>query len=184
MTVITQSSSDFPSQNDNYQRLWVPHRMVYLKSDDNRGKTDDTCPFCSIEQKTDDDALIVFRGKTVFANLNLYPYNSGHLMVLPYRHVSYYEELSSEERDELSKTTADALKVLRSVLNPDGFNLGINQGEVAGAGIASHLHQHIVPRWKGDANFFPIVAQTKTMPSLLGEMRAKIFDVWQNERIQ
>lgn len=99
--------------------------------------------------------------------MNLFPYNSGHLLVCPYRHVSDYTELTNEERVELGDLTATAMRVSREVAGPHGFNLGMNQGEVAGAGIAAHLHQHVVPRWAGDANFLPIIARTKAVPSFL-----------------
>jgi ATP adenylyltransferase len=110
--------------------------------------------------------------------LNLYPYNGGHLMVLPYRHVSDYTDLTAAETHELAAMTQHAMRVLRRVLAPAGFNLGMNQGEVAGAGIAAHLHQHVVPRWLGDANFLPVVGQTKAIPELLAETRHRLAAAW------
>ena len=110
--------------------------------------------------------------------LILYPYNSGHMLVCPYRHVADYTDLTAEERIEIGELTAEAMRVERAVANPAGFNLGMNQGSIAGAGIAGHPHQHILPRWAGDANFSPIIAQTKAIPELLGDARAKLAAAW------
>jgi ATP adenylyltransferase len=173
-----EAAAVYASQEDNFQRLWTPHRMAYVKGETPRARDGQECPFCLAPQKTDEDALIVHRGKFAYALLNLFPYNSAHLLICPYRHVSLYEDATTDERDEIAKITAAALKTLRSVIAPDGFNLGINQGEVAGAGIAAHLHQHIVPRWAGDANFFPIIAQTKAIPTLLSQTRQKLAEGW------
>jgi ATP adenylyltransferase len=122
--------------------------------------------------------LIVYRGETCFVLLNLFPYNSGHLLVCTYRHVAGYEETTDEEAAEMAALSKTGMKVLRKVSRAQGFNLGMNQGELAGAGIADHLHQHIVPRWSNDSNFFPIIAQTKAIPRLLGEVRAEIQKAW------
>ena len=120
----------------------------------------------------DEEALIVHRGETSYVIMNLYPYNTGHLLVCPYRHISDWTEATEAERVEIGELTATAMSVVRSVSHPHGFNLGMNQGEVAGAGIAAHLHQHIVPRWKGDANFMPHHrADQAPCPQLLGEQR-------------
>ncbi|MDR0950291.1 MAG: HIT domain-containing protein [Candidatus Ancillula sp.] len=177
--VAIEGKDEFNRQEDKFERLWVPHRMVYIDSDDNRGKEGkDSCPFCVAPEKTDEEGLIVYRGKLAYVLLNLFPYNTAHLLVCPYRHVSLYEEATDAERIEIAELTSNALKVVRYVLNPDGFNLGMNQGEVAGAGIAAHLHQHIVPRWKGDANFFPIIGQTKALPTLLDDTRQQLAKGW------
>mgnify|MGYP002654889232 CR=1 FL=1 len=125
--------------------------------------------------------MIVHRGKTGYVLLNLFPYNSGHLLVCPYRHVDTYDKATDQEAAEIALMTQQAMKTLRKVSGAHGFNIGMNQGEVAGAGIASHLHQHIVPRWKADSNFFPIIAQTKALPRLLGEVRETIQNNWINE---
>ncbi|MEU4362937.1 HIT domain-containing protein, partial [Promicromonospora sp. NPDC023987] len=122
--------------------------------------------------------LVVARGELCYVVLNLYPYNSGHLMVLPYRHVSDYTDLDAAETVELAQMTQRAVRVSRAVYTPAGFNLGMNQGEVAGAGIAAHLHQHVVPRWLGDANFLPVVGQTKALPELLGDTRRRLAEAW------
>jgi ATP adenylyltransferase len=112
--------------------------------------------------------------------LNLFPYNSGHLLVCPYRHVAMYDEATAEEVAEIAALTQRAMEVLRTTSHCDGFNIGMNQGQVAGAGIEGHLHQHIVPRWATDANFFPIIAKTKALPQLLGDVRRAIADAWQD----
>lgn len=161
---------------DEFQRLWTPHRLVYLKDDHQPDHTD--CPFCEAPGRSDEDALIVARGRTSFVLLNLYPYNTGHMLVCPYRHVASYDDATPEEVAEIGELTQIGMRVAREVLNPHGFNLGMNQGVIAGAGIAAHLHQHIVPRWRSDANFFPIVAKTKALPQLLGDVRQMIAQAW------
>src|SRR5581483_4959406 len=160
---------------DNFQRLWTPHRMAYIKGE---GKPDDGCPFCVIPAMTDEEGLVVARGGSVFAVLNLYPYNSGHLMIVPYRHVADYGELDDAETTELAAFTKHALEALRKASGAQGFNVGMNLGGVAGAGIAAHLHQHVVPRWGGDTNFMPVVGRTKVLPQLLRDTRALLADAW------
>jgi ATP adenylyltransferase len=110
--------------------------------------------------------------------LNLFPYNSGHLMAVPYRHVADYTDLTDAEVADLARLTQTAMRVIREVAGAQGFNIGMNQGQVAGAGIAAHLHQHVVPRWGGDTNFLPIVAQTRVLPQLLSETRQLLADAW------
>jgi ATP adenylyltransferase len=161
---------------DDMQRLWVPHRMVYVADHHQPGRSD--CPFCAAPERSDEDALIVARGRTAYVLLNLFPYNNGHMMVCPYRHISQYDEASAEEIAEIGELTQVAMRVAREVMNCDGFNIGMNQGEIAGAGIAAHLHQHIVPRWASDSNFFPIIAKTKALPQLLGDVREAIAAAW------
>lgn len=167
--------------SDAWDRLYTPHRMVYLRGE---GKPDDaqagdTCPFCRAPGLPPDEGLVVARGEHVFAVLNLYPYNSGHLMVCPYRHVADYTELTEPEVHELADFTRRAMTVLREVSGAHGFNIGMNQGSIAGAGIAAHLHQHVVPRWGGDTNFLPIVGGTKVIPQLLAETRQLLADAWE-----
>ena len=162
---------------DEFQRLWTPHRMVYIQQGQQSPHGED-CPFCVAPTLSDEEALIVHRGEHAYALLNLFPYNSGHLLVCPYRHVSLYDDATPEETDEIATITQTAMRVIRSVSRNDGFNIGMNQGEIAGAGIASHLHQHVVPRWRADANFLPIVAKTKALPQLLGEVRQAIAEAW------
>ncbi|SMD21913.1 HIT family protein [Kibdelosporangium aridum] len=164
---------------DALQRLWTPHRMAYIKGE-NKPDHDQSegCPFCRVVELDDVDALIIARGELVYALLNLYPYNPGHLMVVPYRHVADYTDLTVEETLELAEFTQQAMRVGRTVASPHGFNIGMNQGVIAGAGIAAHLHQHLVPRWGGDANFMPVIGHTKVLPQLLAETRQLLADAW------
>lgn len=171
-----ENAADLPGVPNAFQHLWTPHRLVYIQHGQQPAEKD--CPFCLAVSKTDEDALIVFRGKHCYALLNLFPYNSGHMLVCPYRHISTYDQASVDEIAEMGELTQQAMKVLRKISGAHGFNIGMNQGEVAGAGIAGHLHQHIVPRWKNDANFFPIIAETKALPRLLGEVRRDIASAW------
>lgn len=121
---------------------------------------------------------MVFRGKEAYVVMNLYPYNPGHLLICAYRHVSDLTDLTDSERNEISYLTAHAMKTLRKVSNPAGFNLGMNQGAISGAGVAAHIHQHVVPRWSGDANFMPIIGQTKVLPQLLTDTRDALAQAW------
>ncbi len=192
---------------DHLQRLWTPHRMAYVTggSAADRGRTaadgsadgsvdgsasgarsrgdlssgdSSNCPFCRIPTLPDEDGLIVARGALVYAVLNLFPYNPGHLMVLPFRHLPDYTDLDAAELVEFSEFTRHALRAIRSVSAPHGFNLGINAGSAAGAGIAEHLHQHVVPRWGGDSNFMPVIGQTKVLPQLLADTRTLLAAAW------
>jgi ATP adenylyltransferase len=158
---------------DAFARLYTPHRMAYIK-----GEGMDGCPFCEIPGLPDDEGLIVARGEVCFVVLNLYPYNSGHLMVVPFRHVSGYDELTPEETTELASLTQRSLRAIRHASGAQGFNVGMNLGSVAGAGIAAHLHQHVVPRWGGDTNFMPVVGQTKVLPQLLPDTRELLARAW------
>jgi ATP adenylyltransferase len=165
---------------DEFQRLWTPHRMAYIKGEGKPTGTGagDGCPFCEIPKMTDEEGLIVARGRWTYVVLNLYPYNSGHLMVVPFRHVADYTELDEAEYAELASLTRRALTALRKASGAQGFNVGMNLGQVAGAGIAAHLHQHVVPRWGGDTNFMPVVGRTKVLPQLLRDTRQILADVW------
>ena len=136
------------------------------------------CPFCRIPKLDDAEGLIVARGELVYTVMNLYPYNSGHVMVCPYRHVADYTELDGPETAELAAHTKLAMAALRAASGAQGFNIGMNMGGVAGAGIAAHLHQHVVPRWGGDTNFMPVVAHTKVLPQLLSDTRDLIAAAW------
>lgn len=179
-----ESSQAFGDEPDGMERLWTPHRMVYI--DNGPKREEQACPFCEAPQHSDAQSLIVYRGETCFVIMNLFPYNPGHVLVLPYRHIPDYTDLTYEERIEFGELTARTMQIIREVKQPHGFNLGMNQGAVAGAGIAAHLHQHIVPRWSGDANFFPIIAKTKAVPELLAqtrEMLAEGFANWQPQGI-
>ncbi len=169
---------------DGFRRLWMPHRMAYIKGEGRPAGPgqNEGCPFCRIQSMSDADGLIVARGLAVYAVLNLYPYNSGHLMVCPYRHVPDYTDLNGAETAELAGFTKLAMTVLRDVSGAQGFNIGMNLGGVAGAGIAAHLHQHVVPRWGGDANFMPVIGQTKVLPQLLADTRELLARAWRGGR--
>ena len=171
-----ESSRDFAAVPDAFQRLWTPHRMVYIEAGPEPHET--ACPFCVAPTLTDQKALIVARGEHSFALLNLFPYNSGHLLVCPYRHVATYDEATTAEVAEIGLLTQIAMRVLTETSRCDGFNIGMNQGSIAGAAIAGHLHQHVVPRWATDSNFFPIIAGTKAIPTLLGEVREEVARAW------
>jgi ATP adenylyltransferase len=177
---MAEDESDFAGQPDAFGRLWTPHRLVYIKGENKPadGEAGAGCPFCSAPDRPDEEGLIVARGTLVYAVLNLYPYNSGHLMTVPYRHVADYCDLDEAETNELAALTQQAMRVLRAVMAPHGFNLGLNQGPVAGAGIAAHLHQHVVPRWGGDTNFMPVIGQTRVLPQLLAEARDLLAAAW------
>jgi ATP adenylyltransferase len=170
-----------PGEPDEMERLWTPHRMQYIKAgeraDDDYDKPTG-CPFCRAPGLPEADSLVVARGSVVYAVLNLYPYNPGHLLVCPYRHVADYTELTDEETTEVGVFTQRAMRVVRTVSGAHGFNLGMNQGAVAGAGIAAHLHQHVVPRWGGDTNFMPVVGRTKVLPQLLTDTRKLFAEAW------
>jgi ATP adenylyltransferase len=166
---------------DDLDRLWTPHRMAYLLDEDRAAEGYDQpvgCPFCRAPGRGDEDSLVVARGERVYAVLNLYPYNPGHLMVCPYRHVADYTDLDDAETIELARFTQTAMRAIRRCSGADGFNLGMNQGALAGAGVAAHLHQHVVPRWGGDTNFITIVGRTKLMPQLLGDTRRLLAKIW------
>ncbi|MEI6361276.1 MAG: HIT domain-containing protein [Actinomycetes bacterium] len=166
---------------DGWERLYTPHRMVYLRGEGKPHHDDagNDCPFCRAPDLPVDEGLVVARGEEVYAVLNLYPYNSGHLMICPYRHVADYTDLADSEVAELAAFTQRAMRVLRTVSGAQGFNIGMNQGSISGAGIAGHLHQHIVPRWGGDTNFMPIIGGTKVIPQLLEDTRVLLAEEWE-----
>jgi ATP adenylyltransferase len=170
----------FAGVADGFERLWTPHRWAYLAGESK--PADDSaeqCPFCRAPTLDDAEGLVVARGGSAFVVLNLYPYNPGHLLVCPYRHVADYTDLTEDEVADVAALTRAAMRVLREVSRPHGFNLGMNQGPVAGAGVAAHLHQHVVPRWGGDSNFLPIVARTKAVPVLLADTRRLLAEAWE-----
>ena len=166
-----EPSSRFAAVPDGFERLWTPHRITYIQ--DGQMPGEDECPFCIAPSMPDEEALIVARGEHAYVLLNLFPYNSGHLLVCPYRHVATYDLATPDELREIGELTQTA--------NVQGFNIGMNQGRIAGAGIAEHLHQHIVPRWALDSNFFPIIAGTKAIPQLLGDVRRSVAEGWPAE---
>lgn len=161
---------------DGLERLWTPHRMAYITGD--ADEPDDECPFCRIPSLPDDEGLVLARGRRVYAVLNLHPYNPGHVMVVPYRHVAELEDLTADEAAELISLTQDTVRVVRRVSSPHGFNVGLNLGGVAGGSLSSHLHQHVVPRWSGDASYITVIGQTKVLPQLLADTRALLVTAW------
>ncbi|MFF2654812.1 HIT family protein [Streptomyces sp. NPDC058045] len=180
MTSEPEQQTEPAGVPDGFGRLWTPHRMAYIQGENKPigSSAGEGCPFCAAPGKSDEDGLIVKRGEHVFVVLNLYPYNGGHVMVVPYRHVADYTELTAEETAELAESTKQAMTALRAVSGAHGFNIGMNQGSAAGAGIAAHLHQHIVPRWGGDTNFMPVVGHTRVLPELLGDTRKMLAAAW------
>lgn len=172
-------NADGAGMPDAWQRLWAPHRLEYLRGE-NRPLVDNDipCPFCRIPTLSDEEGLIVVRGEGAYVVMNLYPYNPGHLLVCSYRHVADLTDLTVAERNEIAELTSHAMQTLRKVSQPGGFNLGMNQGAVSGAGIADHIHQHVVPRWEGDANFMPIIGHTKVLPQLLAQTQADLAAAW------
>jgi ATP adenylyltransferase len=177
-----ETAGDFAGDPDGFGRLWTPHRMVYIQGENKpEDASESECPFCRAAGRSDEDGLIVARGAVTFAVLNLYPYNSGHLMLVPYRHVADYTELTEDEVAEVAAMTRQAIRTIRAVFAPQGFNVGLNQGPIAGAGIAAHLHQHVVPRWGGDTNFMPVVAHTRVLPQLLADARSRLAEAWPGE---
>ena len=164
---------------DRWARLWAPHRMEYLKGENRpHSEKNSECPFCRIPTLSDEEGLIVARGESAYVVMNLYPYNAGHLLICANRHVADLTDLTKIERDEISDLTAHAMVTLRKVSAPGGFNLGMNQGAISGAGVTEHIHQHVVPRWSGDANFMPLIGQTKVMPVLLSQTRDELAAAW------
>jgi ATP adenylyltransferase len=145
------------------KKLWAPWRLEYIQ-----GERSERCVFCLDEETSDDESrLILHRGAFCFVIMNRYPYSNGHLMVAPYRHLAGLGDLSPDEVQELHRLTVLCQQVLRECIAVQGFNVGINLGEVAGAGVADHLHQHIVPRWHGDTNFMPVFAEVRVVPQHL-----------------
>jgi ATP adenylyltransferase len=173
------NSIDGAGMPDGWQRLWAPHRLEYLRGENRPLEGNDVkCPFCRIPTLHDEEGLIVHRGTSAYVVMNLYPYNPGHLLICAYRHVPDLTDLTEQERNEIGEFTAHAMKTIRYVSNPEGFNLGMNQGAISGAGVADHIHQHVVPRWGGDANFMPIIGKTKVLPQLITLTRAEIAAAW------
>ena len=164
---------------DAWSRLWAPHRLDYLRGENRPlAGNEITCPFCEIPQMSDEEGLVVHRGKHAYVVMNLYPYNPGHLLICAYRHVADLTALTQEEREEIFALTSHAMTTIRKVSQPEGFNLGMNQGAISGAGVAAHIHQHVVPRWSGDANFMPIIGKTKVLPQLLTITRNELAAAW------
>jgi len=171
-------TQDGAGEPDALQRLWMPHRLAYIVGEHKATDGGEECPFCRIPGLSDTDGLIVARGERVYTVLNLYPYNAGHLLTCPYRHVADYTDLDQAETAELAEHTKRAMRAVRAVSGAHGFNIGMNMGAVAGAGIAAHLHQHVVPRWGGDTNFLPVVGGAKVLPQLLRDTRDLLAAAW------
>lgn len=166
-------------QQDHLQRLWTPYRMTYLaEAPRKRDDANPAEPFTDIPRLSDEEGLVVARGELVYAVLNLYPYNPGHLMVVPYRRVSELEDLTDAESAELMAFTQKAIRVIKCVSRPHGFNVGMNLGMSAGGSLAEHLHVHVVPRWGGDANFITIIGGSKVIPQLLRDTRRLLATEW------
>jgi ATP adenylyltransferase len=177
---VTEQVSDRGAGDpDRLQRLWTPHRMSYIaESPKFGGSGRPSEPFTDIPTLSDEDGLVIARGELVYAVLNLYPYNPGHLMVVPYRRVSELEDLTDAETAELMAFVQKAIRVMKAISRPDGFNVGLNLGRSAGGSLAEHLHMHVVPRWSGDANFITVVGETKVIPQLLRDTRVLLADEW------
>ncbi len=161
------------------KRLWTPWRMAYLKGSKEKG-----CIFCNkirASKRSDRKNLVVWRGERAFIVLNLYPYSNGHLMVAPYEHVGELEALDGETLQEMMLLVVKSIRALRRMMNPQGFNIGANLGRVAGAGVDDHVHLHVVPRWGGDTNFMPVLAETRMIPELLPQTYAKLQKAMQAE---
>ncbi len=148
---------------DAFQRLWTPHRMAYIRGE-GKPTGENDCPFCRAPKLPDAEALIIARGTLVYALLNLYPYNSGHLLVAPYAHTGDFAALDPRTAADPTRLSQTSVAALEQVYHPHAFNLGMNLGREAGAGLLDHLHVHIVPRWNGDTNFMPVLADTRVMP--------------------
>ena len=157
-------------KENNMERIWAPWRIQYIQMEKPEG-----CILCEKPKQNKDDLnYILHRGEKNFIILNSYPYNPAHLMIAPYRHVASLEELTEAERHEHFEIVSRSVKILRQVFNPGGFNIGINLGKVAGAGIDDHCHTHIVPRWQGDTNFMPVQADIKVLPEALADTYQKL----------
>lgn len=164
---------DSPTHPDGLLRLWAPYRSAYIATTE---RAED--PFLTLPDKSDEDGLIVARGTTMYCVLNLFPYNPGHMMVVPYRQVADYTDLTAEETLEMAEFTKSALRTLRTVSAPDAVTVGLNLGKAAGGSVPKHIHQHIVPRWVGDANFMVVLSGTKVLPQTLQETRKLLADAW------
>lgn len=154
--------------------LWAPWRLEYVR----RADEQEGCVFCSAAATDDETALVLHRGERAFALLNRFPYSSGHLMIAPYRHLADFGDLADEEALEIHRLTGSGIAALAETFSPQGYNIGWNLGRIAGAGIADHVHLHVVPRWAGDTNFMPVLADVKVLPEHLTETRRKLAAAW------
>jgi ATP adenylyltransferase len=158
------------------KQLWAPWRLEYIRSADEQ----EGCVFCTAAAASDEDGLVVHRGERAFVLLNKFPYASGHLMVAPTRHTGEFGELEGDEAVEIHRLAAQGMGALAQVYEPQGYNLGWNLGRIAGAGVTDHVHLHLVPRWAGDTNFMPVLADVKVLPEHLVETRRKLAEAWPN----
>ena len=164
------------------KRMWTPWRIKYLKAP--KGSEKQGCIFCDklrASKRSDRKNLLLLRGERAFVMLNLYPYTNGHLMVAPYDHTGELESLDGETLKEMMMLVAQCIRALRKLMNPQGFNIGANLGRVAGAGVVDHVHIHIVPRWGGDTNFMPVLAETRMIPELLPQTYAGLLATLRTE---
>jgi ATP adenylyltransferase len=156
------------------ERLWAPWRLEYI-----RGPKADECIFCrAVESDDDEGNFVVHRGELAFVMLNAYPYNNGHVMVAPYAHEPTIETLDDATDLEMVQLVKRSITALRDVYRPEGFNIGINQGAAAGAGIEEHVHQHVVPRWRGDTNFMPVIGDVRVLPQSLSDSWKELRSVF------
>jgi ATP adenylyltransferase len=156
------------------KQLWAPWRLEYIKQADER----EGCFFCAAAEGPDVEGLVVHRGVRAFVLLNKFPYSSGHLLVAPFRHIGDFGDLDNDEALEIHRLAAEGLGVLAAVYEPQGYNLGWNLGRIAGAGVIDHVHEHVVPRWAGDTNFMPVLADVKVLPEHLAETRERVAAAW------
>lgn len=168
---------------DALTRLWAPYRMSYISRSPGSGDPEAAAtrrqdPFVEAPKYSDEESLIVARGRLVYAILNLYPYNSGHLMIIPYRRVSALEELTTAEAGEMMHFSQVAIRAIKVVSSPEGINVGFNLGKASGGSVQQHLHMHVVPRWPGDANFMTVLSGTKVLPQLLRDTRDLLAEEW------
>ncbi|MBC7358761.1 MAG: HIT domain-containing protein [Desulfacinum sp.] len=161
------------------RNLWAPWRMEYIL-----GKREPYCIFCPEgDGLSDEERLILYRGDLTMVMMNKYPYNNGHLLVAPWRHVASIEDLTEEEMTDIMRMVRECVQILRKVMRPDGFNVGLNLGAAAGAGVESHLHFHVVPRWEGDTNFMTVFADVRSIPEHLRQTYAKLLPYFKKEKI-
>jgi ATP adenylyltransferase len=156
------------------ERLWAPWRLEYIEHAD----AEQGCIFCRALEGADEDGFVVHRGRKAFVLLNKFPYASGHLMIAPSRHVGDFSELDDDETLAVHRLASQGMGALAQLYGPQGFNLGWNLGRIAGAGVVDHVHQHVVPRWAGDTNFMPVLADVKVLPEHLVETRRKLAKAW------
>jgi ATP adenylyltransferase len=174
----SQKNAESTSHPSPQRPLWAPWRIDYIRSE----RSEDGCVFCrAAAADSDRDRLVIARAKSCFVIMNRFPYTSGHLMVCPYRHVDDLNALSLDELTEMMACTQKSLAVLRECMSPQGFNVGFNLGSAAGAGIADHMHLHIVPRWSGDTNFMPVLAHTRVMPESLDQTWELLTARWKEQ---